>query len=314
MSTVSVIIPNYNGARFLCEAIDSALRQTGVVVEVIVVDDGSTDDSRVIMESYGDRISIILQKNQGACTARNAGLALAQGEYVMFLDSDDQLYPEVLARMSLSLDTMERDVALYGNARWMKGEELLLHDNTQLPAGMNAVAGLSGQNILTGRVLHRTENVRAVGGFNIRLPRGQEFDLHFRSALHGVEFIHFAADVLNYRIHLAEHRISAKGFSGDDSRYFLQLNETHEQLLNQKYGSAWPDQVRVRMAKRLWEIGRGLIREENQLVAYEYFTVAQRLSPKRCVSGGIVYRFISRFIQPLFAERVVSVLRIISMR
>ena len=74
---ISVIIPNYNGARFLREAVDSTLDQQGVEVEVIVVDDGSTDDSRDVIESYGEQIRSLFQKNHGACAARNSGLALA---------------------------------------------------------------------------------------------------------------------------------------------------------------------------------------------------------------------------------------------
>tara|TARA_B110000967_G_scaffold78239_1_gene80926 strand:+ start:105 stop:758 length:654 start_codon:yes stop_codon:yes gene_type:complete len=215
---ISVIIPNYNGAKFLREAIDSALDQQGVELEVIVVDDGSTDDSREIIESYGDKIRTIFQHNQGACAARNAGLAIARGESVFFLDSDDLLYPDALQGMSLELDQLGEGYALYGDARWMQQEALLLHDRSYLPNGLVPPAALIGQNILTGRVLHRMSNVRSVGGFDISLPRGQEFDLHFRLALQGVTFVHFSADVLYYRIHSSEHRIAAKGFSGN---YFL---------------------------------------------------------------------------------------------
>lgn len=70
---ISVIIPNYNGERFLAEAINSALNQSGVAVEVIVVDDGSTDNNREILEGYGDSISVFYQQNKGAPAARNLG-------------------------------------------------------------------------------------------------------------------------------------------------------------------------------------------------------------------------------------------------
>lgn len=300
---ISIIIPNYNGAAFLREAIDSALYQKGVELEVIVVDDGSTDGSREIIESYGDRIRSIFQGNLGACAARNAGLAIARGETVLFLDSDDQLYTDALKRMHLALGALGEKSALYGNARCMEQGELLRYDDTQLPEGMTAVAGLIGQNILTGRVLHRTSNVRAVGGFDIKLPRGQEFDMHFRLALQGVTFVHFPADVLYYRIHSSEHRISAKGFSGNDSNYFLQLNEKHERQLNEAYRDAWPKQVRVRMAKRLWEIGRGLVREDNVLFADQYFTRSKTLAEHDYVSGGRLYRLVNGFFGPVVAER-----------
>jgi glycosyltransferase involved in cell wall biosynthesis len=307
--SISVIIPNYNGAPFLREAIDSALSQAGVEVEVIVVDDGSTDDSRGIIESYGDSIRSIFQGNLGACSARNAGLALASAAYVLFLDSDDQLFLGVLKRMLHQLDALADQCALYGDACYMQRGELLQHDTTQLPDELVAVAGLIGQNILTGRVLHRTSNVRSVGGFDVSLPRGQEFDLHFRLALQGVAFVHFSADILYYRVHASEHRISAKGFSGNDPNYFLQLNEKHERLLNGVYGSAWPDQVRVRMAQRLWEIGRGLIREGGRAQSAQYFEAAKTLSPMNCISGGRCYVALTRLLGPIHAEQVGSLIR-----
>ena len=306
VSMISVIIPNYNGAKFLREAIDSALDQQGVELEVIVVDDGSTDTSRDVIESYGDRIRPIFQDNQGAPAARNAGLAIARGESVLFLDSDDLLYLDALQGMSLELDQLGEGYALYGDARWMQQEVLLLHDRSYLPPGLVPPAALIGQNILTGRVLHQMSNVRSVGGFDISLPRGQEFDLHFRLALQGVTFVHFPADVLYYRIHASEYRISSKGFSGNDPNYFLQLNAKHTELLNQSYPEMWPDQVKTRMAQRLWEIGRGLIREGGREQAVPYFEAAKGLSPMNCISGGRVYEVLARLLGPIYAERIGS--------
>jgi glycosyltransferase involved in cell wall biosynthesis len=86
---VSILINNYNYGRFLREAIDSALDQTYQKVEVIVVDDGSTDNSREILATYGDRIIPVLKPNGGQASAFNAGLAASNGEIICFLDSDD---------------------------------------------------------------------------------------------------------------------------------------------------------------------------------------------------------------------------------
>ena len=88
---VSIIINNYNYARYLAAAIDSALAQTWHPLEVIVVDDGSTDDSWAVIERYGDRVHAIRQPNGGQGAAYNAGFAASRGEWVMFLDSDDLL-------------------------------------------------------------------------------------------------------------------------------------------------------------------------------------------------------------------------------
>jgi glycosyltransferase involved in cell wall biosynthesis len=94
---VSVIINNYNYGYFLHEAIDSALNQTYSHSEVIVVDDGSTDDSREIIASYGNRIISILKDNGGQASAFNTGFAASQGDIICFLDSDDIFMPEKVA-------------------------------------------------------------------------------------------------------------------------------------------------------------------------------------------------------------------------
>ncbi len=100
-SQVSVVIANYNYAKYLARSIDSALAQDGAAVEVIVVDDGSTDGSRAIIESFGQKITAIFQSNAGQRAANNAGFAATSGDIVIFLDADDVLEPtmvrEVLA-------------------------------------------------------------------------------------------------------------------------------------------------------------------------------------------------------------------------
>lgn len=91
--TVSVVVPTYNYGRYVGEAIDSALAQTVPPLEVIVVDDGSTDDTPTRLAVYGDRIRVIRQANQGLSAARNTGIRAARGEWVALLDSDDAFHP-----------------------------------------------------------------------------------------------------------------------------------------------------------------------------------------------------------------------------
>jgi glycosyltransferase involved in cell wall biosynthesis len=96
---VSIIINNYNYDRFLAEAIDSALNQTYPQIEVIVVDDGSTDNSREIIAGYGDRIVSIFQENGKQGAALNNGFATSKGDIILFLDSDDYLLPMAVERI-----------------------------------------------------------------------------------------------------------------------------------------------------------------------------------------------------------------------
>ncbi|NJR48858.1 MAG: glycosyltransferase family 2 protein [Leptolyngbyaceae cyanobacterium CSU_1_3] len=91
---VSIIINNYNYGRFLESAIDSALRQTYPHVEIIVVDDGSIDDSRKIIASYANKVLPVLKPNGGQASAFNAGFAASRGEIICFLDADDLMLPQ----------------------------------------------------------------------------------------------------------------------------------------------------------------------------------------------------------------------------
>jgi glycosyltransferase involved in cell wall biosynthesis len=94
---VSILINNYNYGRFVKEAIDSALNQSYAYIEVVVVDDGSTDNSREVISSYGNRIIPVLQENGGQASAFNAGFIASRGDIICFLDADDIFQPEKVA-------------------------------------------------------------------------------------------------------------------------------------------------------------------------------------------------------------------------
>ncbi|MBN1874039.1 MAG: glycosyltransferase family 2 protein, partial [Anaerolineae bacterium] len=96
---VSILINNYNYAEFLSAAIDSGLAQTYPNVEVVVVDDGSTDNSREVIAGYKNRIIAVLKENGGQASAFNAGVAASRGDIVCFLDSDDIFLPEKITEI-----------------------------------------------------------------------------------------------------------------------------------------------------------------------------------------------------------------------
>lgn len=108
--SVSVVIPTYNRAQSVCEAIDSVLAQIPAPHELIVVNDGSTDNTSELLGEYGDRISVLHQENSGAGVARNAGVKYATGEWVAFLDSDDLWLPGRLAALHRDLASSSNDI------------------------------------------------------------------------------------------------------------------------------------------------------------------------------------------------------------
>ena len=186
VTTISVIIPAYNYGRFLRDAIDSALAQTCPALEIIVVDDGSTDDTPQILNSYGDRIRAIRQENLGTSAARNAGIAAARGEYVSFLDSDDVWRPRKLecdaARFALdptlgmvhsgaeTFDNAGRtiSISLTGLEGWI-APDLLRLDRDVITA--------PGSNLTVRKVV-----AEEVGGYDPGLQQAEDWDFCYRIA------------------------------------------------------------------------------------------------------------------------------------
>lgn len=110
---ISVVIPTYNAAHLVVDAIDSVLAQTAPADEIIVIDDGSADNTSAALARYGDRLRYIVQKNAGASSARNHGVQLAQGDYVAFLDADDVWHPRRL-EFQLKAIAKHPDLGLLG--------------------------------------------------------------------------------------------------------------------------------------------------------------------------------------------------------
>lgn len=134
-NVISVIIPVYNVARYLPECLDSVLNQDHRELEVILIDDGSTDDSGAICDAYAardSRVTVIHQQNGGAAAAKNAGLRIATGEYLSFVDSDDFLEPNVYGYMLKTLKNSGADAAQFSfrNVYTNRREEEILVPET----------------------------------------------------------------------------------------------------------------------------------------------------------------------------------------
>lgn len=112
---VSVVIPVYNSEKFLTEAIESVLNQTYKNIEIITVDDGSTDNSAKILEQYGNKITIIRQPNQGLATALNTGIKKIKGKWFKWFSPDDILYPEALEILVSTAAKLSENTIVYSN-------------------------------------------------------------------------------------------------------------------------------------------------------------------------------------------------------
>jgi glycosyltransferase involved in cell wall biosynthesis len=197
---VSIVIPCYNQGRYLGEAIASALRQSHDPVEVIVVDDGSSDETPRVAAAY-PAVRYLHQRNAGTAVARNRGLRDSRGTYLVFLDADDRLLPEAVAR-SVGYLASHPDVAFVtGHVRLMRadgGPDIVPMQDHE-PAGYAAL--LRWNYIWTpGVVMYRRAALHAAGAFDPTAGGSADFDLNIRMARRQAIACHHHV-VLEYRQH-----------------------------------------------------------------------------------------------------------------
>lgn len=205
---VSFIIPTYNAAGFLAEAVDSALGQTYANIEAVIVDDGSTDDTETMIQTrYGadGRVRYFRQVNQGPAAARNRAIAEARGAYVHLLDSDERLFPEKVER-SYALFQQHPDAAVvygYGIAVQADGQTVIPMERPNLPSGdvfcewlCGTMSG--GTHSVTGSFMLKREAVLEVGGFDEKFWASEDWDLWLRLSAR-YPFAALAEDLVYYR-------------------------------------------------------------------------------------------------------------------
>ena len=198
---VSVIIPTFNRAHLIREALQSVFAQTFRGYEVIVVDDGSTDNTQEVLTPYLSRIRYVRQENQGASLARNRGILLSQAPYVAFLDSDDKWTPEKLERQVAYLEAHPNAGLVYGQML-----SYSLHDTDKkriLPSKIvRSFQDLvrESNTIPTSTVLVRRRCFETVGFFSPAFPVAEDFDLWLRIARH-FRIGYVEGVVAEYRVH-----------------------------------------------------------------------------------------------------------------
>ena len=182
---ISVIIPTYNRGRCIARSIDSVLNQTYSDLEVIVVDDGSTDNTRAIVEAYQDsRVRYILQERSGACAARNRGIDEARGEYIAFQDSDDTWCADKLEIQFSALLEKNADIVFSGFRRGVEGaDEFELFPPDELKPDGDApltICNLLPGNICSTQTLLMKKECLMDERFDVNMPRLQDWDLMLR--------------------------------------------------------------------------------------------------------------------------------------
>ena len=190
---VSVIIPTYNRARFVGEAIESALAQTYRNMEVIVIDDGSTDNTQDVLKKYEGRICSISQNNAGVSSARNTGIKAASGDWIAFLDSDDVWLPQKLSLQMTEIKNHRNVCAHISNVSLVKvtGEcsNHFTNCGDRYFSFKDSIRHLMYHHIfLTGAVFRKASIINA-GYFNENLKMWEDFDLALRMTEQGPWFV-----------------------------------------------------------------------------------------------------------------------------
>ena len=243
---VSVIIPNYNYEKFIAATVESVLSQTYGNIEIIIIDDGSKDNSLEVLKQFGDKIRVIEQKNAGVSVARNHGVSLSTGEYIAFLDADDIWLPEKLERQiekfnsdaeiglvhcSMTLiNPKEEPIGEMNNGQeGFVSEEFLLFER-------GVVVG-AGSTALVKRSIFDE-----VGGFDLRLSTAADWDFCYQvSRKHKIGFV--PEPLVLYRMHGTNMHGNINAMEHDMllgfDKAFAEKSDDLRKIKNECYGNLY---------------------------------------------------------------------------
>lgn len=282
---VSILIPAYNAARTIIEAVDSALNQTHPAIEVIIIDDGSSDDTpKLIRQRYetDSRVKFITQTNGGPASARNHALRLARGEWVQFLDSDDRLHPQKITQSLARAAQIDGAAVVYGPAHIIDqaGNPAPDWDFPAFPSGDVFCAWITGAmangsyGVLPSFMAKRAA-VESVGGFDEAIFGSEDWDLWIKLAAR-YPFAALSEKWVDYRDHDGGiHRNRVKMATA-------RLKVIQNARQNPRAGDClsphgWDKLEAGRwhvLALAQWSVG-------NRAAARESFATAQKLAPSR---------------------------------
>lgn len=235
MLKISVIMPTYNSAHFISKSIESVLSQTYPNWELIIVDDGSTDNTRDIVNKYiqlDKRIKYFFQQNKGVSSARNKGISISNGVFVAFLDSDDLWLPQKIAIQTNDIVHYNADLvccdAYHFSTDFTQYDSLEIVDRQILKYesyyGISGIKQLLSKNpISTLTVMCKRESVLTSGGFSENLRKAEDYHLWNKLLFNGFK-------ILKTNDKLAAYRVHDKSLSSDDRYCLREVVDAHLEL------------------------------------------------------------------------------------
>lgn len=303
--TVSIIIPCFNREQLVGCALESALNQSYRNVEIIVVDDGSTDGSWQVIEAYGRSIKAVRIANGGAPRARNHGLRLATGSFIKFLDSDDLLPPDSISQL---VDAATKETAK--NA-FVVGQAISIDSNGELlplnkynyrdlePGRPIPLQVLLSQPTSVSMPLFLRSSLREVGGFREDLILSEDYELMLRLYFAGYRPVYRAIQTIAVREH-SYGRITAD----TEPEAFVKMHLMYRELCDafDAYGVELAQQERVAFAQLIWLMGREAARHHYEKEAGLLFSLAAEIGRKKAFVGHPILKALYRFFDPVLVE------------
>jgi glycosyltransferase involved in cell wall biosynthesis len=277
-SLVSVILPTYNCGHFLPDSLGSVLSQTYDFYEIIVVDDGSTDTTKEVLNPFMQKIKYIhLEQNRGLPTARNIGIRSAQGKYIAFLDADDLWLPEKL-QTDMECFDKHPDIGMIYSKHTNIAENGIVLDGgikRRLPSGNIFIRLFSEQNfIVPSSVVVRKDVFATTGLFDEQLFNCQDWDMWLRIA--------FSFKVAGINKSLVKYRHNPRSLSKNRNNVLK-----YQKLVIDKTYNAFKDKMcgmseklyKKRLASHYAKIGRYYLRTGNKSLANENFRLSLQCDP-----------------------------------
>ena len=259
---ISVVIPCYNTEKYLAESLESVMNQTFTNIEIICLDDGSTDRTPKILKKYAkqdDRIKIITQKNAGVVTARNRAIAAAKSEYIYPFDSDDIITPDCLEKLYGAMINGRGDIITSRVVRFSdhrRGELFL-----PKPTKSNMVI----HNCLVNAALFRKKDFEEVGGYDLAFNDGiEDYDLWMNFMFKHNKKVYRVPEILFY------YRVKSRG----ESRNSQGASKYHE--LRKYMKKKYPEMRKYNIIKWIKKIMRMIFRVETNSVKIFRITVWKR--------------------------------------
>jgi glycosyltransferase involved in cell wall biosynthesis len=291
---VSVIIPAFNVRNYIADSIESALSQTYQNIEIIVVDDGSTDGTNEIINSYGDKIQCLKKSNGGAASARNLGINAARGKYISFLDGDDTWEPHKLVSQIEQFNINPRLGLVYADYGSFN-ENGVISKNKPLSKGSKRPSGYILRDLIfdcfisTCTATVSREALNRVGGFNETLIKAEDYDLWLRiAAVYEVEYL---PKVLTW-VRERPDSLSRSYSNAVEHWETTVVMQALSQYANELSGISHR-KMKQRLARPYFEQGYESFWNKHYLHAFDNFKCAFKIYP--CNYKLIIYMILSYF-------------------